>query len=389
MQSPNNRAPSEITAKTVLFLLAVGINALEYLFPRIPFLPWLKPGLANAITIVWIIRWGAPDAILFTVLRSWITSFYFGFSLVTLLLSLSGGVVAAAGMGVIWTLFGRRRWLGLIGLGVAGAALHNCGQLAAVYYLLTATTALWYQIPFMLAASLLFGAITGLFAHAALPLIRNDRREDDADEAVQFTGATTGRRLRRIGGGCVLLCAGVAVAWLRAPMLLGVVALATTAAVIGAAGGNLRSALYPVSRFWLLFLFVAVMDVFFSYGHSAFGVSFVTREGLHETAVQWLRLWTWIELSTILGRIGFNRIVLETAVRRLPFGRATLAASLLALELFPAVFELVRKRPNIDLRAALHTPKRLLVRRVMMLHADIVTLVAKQQEKRPEKETAA
>jgi hypothetical protein len=65
----------DIAAKTALLLLAVGLNAFEYLLPRIPVFPWLKPGLANIVTIVWIIRWGAADALVFSIVRSWITLF--------------------------------------------------------------------------------------------------------------------------------------------------------------------------------------------------------------------------------------------------------------------------------------------------------------------------
>ena len=88
--------------------------------PRIPFLPWLKPGLANCITVVWIIRFGVKDAILFTLLRSWISGFYFGFSLLTLSLSLSGGIVATAAMGMAWNVLGKRGLLGTIGLSITG-----------------------------------------------------------------------------------------------------------------------------------------------------------------------------------------------------------------------------------------------------------------------------
>ena len=283
MPSASRKTIANIVPKAALLLLAVGINTVEYLFPRIPFLPWLKPGLANAVTIIWIVRWGAADALLFTVLRSWITSFYFGFSLVSLMLSMSGGLAAAIGMGALWTCFGRRGWLGLVGLGIAGAALHNAGQLCALYFLLTAAAGIWYQVPFMLAASLVFGAATGVLAHALMPLLAGS--DPKSDFAGLREPPTRNFALRLVAGG-LLLGASIGVVFLHAwPLLAASAAAASVLAVAVAERGKLSVLFYPIGRFWLLFVFVAVMNIFFSYGRSAFGLSFVTQDGLRETVL--------------------------------------------------------------------------------------------------------
>jgi uncharacterized membrane protein len=148
--------------KAALLMTAAALNALEMFLPRLPFFPWLKPGLANSVTMVWIIRFGAMDALLFTLLRSWIVGFFFGFSFLTITLSLSGGILATAIMGVSWRLAGRRRLLGMIGLGVTGALFHNAGQIAAIYLLLAQNQALFYQLPPMFIASALFGSAIGM-----------------------------------------------------------------------------------------------------------------------------------------------------------------------------------------------------------------------------------
>ena len=160
MQSHDER--NLFSIKTIWLLLAISLNALELFLPRIPFLPWLKPGLANCITVVWIIRFGVKDAILFTLLRSWISGFYFGFSLLTLSLSLSGGIVATAAMGMAWNVLGKRGLLGTIGLSITGAFFHNSAQLLVVYFLLTHNASVFYQLPFMGAASIVFGTFAGL-----------------------------------------------------------------------------------------------------------------------------------------------------------------------------------------------------------------------------------
>ena len=134
--------------KAVWLLLGVALNTLELFIPRIPLLPWLKPGLANGITILWIIKFGMTDALLYTLIRVWISSFYFGFSLITMGLALSGGLISTAAMGIAWKTLGRKRALGTIGLGITGAIMHNAGQLAAVYFLLTRNNAVLYQLCF-------------------------------------------------------------------------------------------------------------------------------------------------------------------------------------------------------------------------------------------------
>src|SRR5512133_1070105 len=90
----------ETVEKTLWILIALSLSAIEMLLPRIPFLPWLKPGLANCITLLWIIRYGTIDAVLFSFLRTWIISFYFGFSFITFMLSTGGGIIATLTMGV-------------------------------------------------------------------------------------------------------------------------------------------------------------------------------------------------------------------------------------------------------------------------------------------------
>jgi len=285
MQLPGNREHiagpavpadnADIAARTALLRLAVGINALEYMLPRIPVFPWLKPGLANIVTIIWILRWGAADALLFSVVRSWITSFYFGFSLVSLGLSLSGGLVSAAGMGALWLIFGRRGWLGLAGLGIAGAVLHNTGQLCGVYLFIAATPVLWYQVPFMLSASLVFGALTGFFAYALLPILLTT-----ASAPAAFDAVTAGNGTLRCIAGAGLLAASIGIAVLRSPAALGMCAVLATTLSWVLTQRKFGVLLLPFTRFRLLFAFVAVMYLFFSYGRSFAGLPFVTYEGI-------------------------------------------------------------------------------------------------------------
>ena len=198
--SNNTGQESTSVRKTVWLLLGVALNTLELFLPRIPLLPWLKPGLANSITMLWIIRYGLTDALIYTTIRVWISSFYFGFSLITMGLALSGGLLSTAAMGIAWKTLGRKNLLGTVGLGITGAVMHNTGQLAAVYFLLTRNRAIFYQLPFMGIAALFFGGLIGLIAPvlwrilvigASSPTIRPNRISTHKHESPKLlpTGA--------------------------------------------------------------------------------------------------------------------------------------------------------------------------------------------------------
>ena len=163
MQSPSEQELNrEIVIKASLLLLAVALNAIEFFIPRIPLFPWLKPGLANIITLIWIIRYGYIESLLYALLRVWIVSFYFGFSFLTFSLGFSGAVFACTAMAVCWKLLGKNRIMGTVGIAVVGALFHNMGQLFAVYLLMARNIHLFYQVPVMIFASVLFGSIVGL-----------------------------------------------------------------------------------------------------------------------------------------------------------------------------------------------------------------------------------
>ena len=121
MQSPDKTRRTDGQHKAIWILLAVAISAAESFFPRIPLFPWLKPGLANCVTLIWIIEFGAVDALLFFFIRTWIVGFYFGFSFLTIMVSLSGGVIATIAMGICWNVAGKRGVLGAIGISIIGA----------------------------------------------------------------------------------------------------------------------------------------------------------------------------------------------------------------------------------------------------------------------------
>ncbi len=336
--SESRTAEPYLDLKASLLLLSVALNALEFFIPRIPLLPWLKPGLANIVTVVWLVRFGTLDTLLFSVLRIWIVGFYFGFSILTLALGLSGAVAATLCMALAWNALGRRGLLGLIGLGMIGACAHNAGQLAAVYALFARNPLVLYQLPAMAIASMIAGAAVGALSYSLLA-------SSPDSPPRQLSRTPLARPATRLQGFACLALLGwsVAVMLFEAPRTLLWHAAAATLLVQLTARGSLRALLAPIRSFWVLLLMVAVVHLLFTHGRRVPEVPFVTYEGARESARQLLRLWTWLQLSQVLKRSGFGAWTMSLLSRLLPDRHETLAAGLVALEYFPDTLSWARK----------------------------------------------
>jgi len=344
MRSPDNGpAQRELVDKTVLLLFAVALNALEFFIPRLPFFPWLKPGLANIVTIIWIVRYGTIDALVFSLVRSWIAGCYFGFSLVSLSLSLSGGVLSTLVMGALWSAFGRRGTMGCIGIGVAGALFHNLGQLFAVYAFLTSNSRIFYQFPVMALASVVFGGCVGALVLPAMRFL--DSRTNGSDHAsIAFPGQAPPATLLERFVTIALIMVSFSLVFVTSTMALTIAAVCTAIAVLFLCRPRLSPLFAPFVRFWAIFLFIALMYCIVPYGTRLERLFFLTHESVTATVQQWLRLYTWLELSFILARYRFH-IVLFSLFSRLFWRReVTLMAGLLAFEYVPLVAQTGRKR---------------------------------------------
>jgi heptaprenyl diphosphate synthase len=339
-------ADPAVTRKTMLLLAAVALNAAELALPRLPFFPWLKPGLANVVTILWIIRYGFADAMLYTALRIFLSGFYFGFSLFTFSLSASGGLLSTAAMSAMWITLGRRNLLGTVGMAATGALFHNAGQLAAVYFMMSSNMGVLGQLPFMLAASAVFGGIVGMLAPAAAKVF------DSCD------GKESPRELRRKDGNrhceldpqspssAVTILDKISVASTFA-LSISLMLIDNIRALIAATGIfsltpwilNLKKPgvmLYPL-KFYPLFIFVAFTYLVFTPGTRVEFAPFITIEGLFAFCKQSMRLWCWLQTAHILKKFKFH-LVFMSILRKLFTNQSqkeTLRAGMIALERFP------------------------------------------------------
>jgi heptaprenyl diphosphate synthase len=369
MQSSNDTDSREIIAKACLILVAAGLNALEFFIPRIPFLPWIKPGLANIVTIIWIVRWGSLDALLFTLVRIWIVGFYVGFSFVALALATSGGVFATLVMGGLWALLGKRKWMGLVGMGILGALAHNAGQLAAVYVLLAHDVHIWLQTPMILAASLIFGGFTGWMASICYQQTQAGENASAVPMGITIPNHAPPASAAHKVIAIAVFSACIGIMFVQQIWILAGCAVIATAISFIVKRFIFAPLVYPAKRFWLLFVLIAAVYLVFSYGRRVPGFSIITYEGARETALQWLKLWTWLELSLLLSHFKFNQVFFSLLSALFPGFRNTLSAGMVALEQVPRVMETTREHRIFELRMFKQAPARLVSNIFSRLHA--------------------
>ena len=165
MRSPAERRPPARgeRARRLAFLaagiaLAGAVQLVEQLMP-LP-LPWLRLGLANAVTVAFLLWRGKHAALAVTCGRYLVALLATGLSLAWLL-GLAGGLAALMVMAVLATL-GRGRF-GPLGLSVPGAMTHMLVQ----FWLVAAwwrAPLVWSQLPLALSFAFAAGLVTGYAA---------------------------------------------------------------------------------------------------------------------------------------------------------------------------------------------------------------------------------
>ena len=342
--------------KAMWLLAAAALNALELAIPRLPFLPWLKPGFANIITILWIAKFGAADAMLYTALRIWVSGFYFGFSLFTLSLSLTGGLLSTSAMSLLWMTLGRRGLVGTVGIAVTGALFHNAGQLGVVYLTMSRNMSLFGQIPFMLGASALFGCVTGALTPAVAKIIGYYDNTVGVDIKPKIT---IPRQPVKIADKIVVImtfAVSISIMFVSNSQIL--ILSAILFSLISLILNPKKPAIffYPL-KFYMLFIFIAITYLFFTYGTRVEWLPFTTNEGLTAFYKQSLRLWCWLQTAHIFKKFRFHEQFIGALYKFFPNKSDTIEAGMTALEHFPEVIRITKPEKKIPLKTLLLNPR--------------------------------
>lgn len=153
-----------ICRTAVLSAVALVLSVFENMIPDIPFmLPGMKLGLSNLSVMFALEVCPLPCALcivvvkaLFALLTRGVTAFF---------MSLGGGLAATVAMWLV--LKSKKMKFGCFGVGVAGAFVHNCGQLAVAYIFVSG--AVFAYFPFLALSALVMGALTGLVYYVVMP----------------------------------------------------------------------------------------------------------------------------------------------------------------------------------------------------------------------------
>lgn len=153
--------------------LAIGIHVLESAVPM-P-LPGIKPGLANIIILLVLLRYGFRMAAAVALLRVVVGSIFIGTLLTpTFFLSLGGALFTLAALGLMYR--AARDWVGPVGYAVTMAMAHMAGQFLLAYYLFVPHPALLNLLPILLTAAMGLGVLTGILCasiSSRLPPLEN------------------------------------------------------------------------------------------------------------------------------------------------------------------------------------------------------------------------
>lgn len=126
-------------------------------------LPGVKPGLANIVILIVLLRWGWRDAVWVALLRVFAGSLLLGqFFAPGFFLALSGSATSLAMLGVAMHL--PRRWFGPVSLSILAAFAHIAGQLVLARLWLVPHDGVFYLVPVFALAATVFGLVNGLVA---------------------------------------------------------------------------------------------------------------------------------------------------------------------------------------------------------------------------------
>lgn len=151
------QATRKLALGAVLTALALALSYTERFFPLqllIP-LPGVKLGLANLVTVFALYRLGIRETVGILLLRCTLGA-VFGGGVTAWLFSVTGGLTALAVMAGLKHV----PVVSIYGVSIGGAAAHHVGQLVAAQIVLDSQY-VWAYLPFLLAAGLGTGAVTG------------------------------------------------------------------------------------------------------------------------------------------------------------------------------------------------------------------------------------
>lgn len=150
----------KLTLLSLYTAISLGIFVLESMLPPIIPIPGIKPGLANIITLIVLMKYTGRDALLVTLCRILLATFCTG-NAQSFLYSIAGGLLSLGIMILVNKLLsGSYIYI----TSILGGIFHNIGQIL-VAIAVTSTPLVITYLPVLILSGIITGMFTGLCAY--------------------------------------------------------------------------------------------------------------------------------------------------------------------------------------------------------------------------------
>ncbi|MCB9495857.1 MAG: Gx transporter family protein [Fibrobacteria bacterium] len=277
-------------------LAASGLQLIELLLPRIPLLPWLRPGLSWIVLLPFLLDFGVAPTLALFVARNFLSMAFGGQPASTFLISTVAGSATLLAVGGVARALVGRGWLGRSGASLLLASTFNAGQLLLVAVVLVGSTGYFSQIGPLLLWSIASGL---LVARLSLGLGEGRGWEDLAS----LSGADATVEPRH-GSRLQAVLAGVGMAASLALPTPAALAVALAAALLW----GRRLAFRAILATWPFLPYLAWFHL--RQPGEYLGWGGITRQGLDAFLFHTARLWAFTAFGRILtDRMPWNRVL--------------------------------------------------------------------------------
>ena len=269
-------------------LAATALQLVELLLPRIPLLPWLRPGFSWIVLLPFLLDFGVLSTLGLFLARNLLSMAFGGQPASTFLISTCSGAAAILLVGASLRWLVRTRLLGRAGASVILAATFNAFQLVTVAGLLVGSGGYLSQI----GPLVLWSAVSGLVvAWLSLPL--GDGRGWRTLEALAPPPSPTD-----LAKGS-LPASGFAGAMMLLAMAVPDLRLVAASLLVALAWGR-GSVFKAILATWPFLPYLAWFHLLGTPGDLLSGSSSITRQGLEQFAFHALKLWAFTSWGRIL-----------------------------------------------------------------------------------------
>ena len=171
MQRKNALRIKKITFLALFASLSLLLSYVEMLLPPIfTGVPGIKMGLPNIVIILILYRFGIKEAAIISFVRLLTVFILFSGNVTMLWYSLAGAILSIAVMGILK----KMDFLSTVGVSVAGAIMHNVGQIIVAMLLMQTSEIGYYMIVLSITGTVagIFIGLCGALLHKRLAKIK-------------------------------------------------------------------------------------------------------------------------------------------------------------------------------------------------------------------------